>query len=115
MTRTATTEHYRNIRMRLDAIRNFDTLVAFLNELPTPSQPDAYVAAIARLHFKRDKPYPIIVDLDGPTRSSAARLIEAMRGRRGYRLRDAPLDEIEILLWSLRQLHGLRSRHWGRG
>jgi hypothetical protein len=23
------------------------------------------LAAIARLHFKRDKPYPIIVDLDG--------------------------------------------------
>jgi hypothetical protein len=65
MTRTARTEHYRNIRMRLGAIRNFDPLVAFLNKLPTPPQPDAYVAAIARLHFKRDKPYPIIVDLDG--------------------------------------------------
>ena len=48
MTRTARTEHYRKIRMRLGAIRNFDPLVAFLNKLPTPPQPDAYVAAIAR-------------------------------------------------------------------
>jgi hypothetical protein len=49
--------------------------------------------------------------------SSAARLlIEAGRGRRGYRLRDASCDEIEfLLLWALRQLHGLRGRRRGCG
>ena len=55
--------------------------------------------------------------LDGVTvpRSSAARPIEAVRGRRGYRLRDASCDEIEILLWAHRQLQGLRSRSRGHG
>jgi hypothetical protein len=37
-----------------------------------------------------------------PARSSADRLIGAVRGRRGYRLCDASCDEIEILLWVLR-------------
>jgi hypothetical protein len=41
------------------------------------------------------------------------RLIEA--ARRGYRLRDALCDEIEIVLCTLRQLHGIGGRRRGRG
>ena len=49
----------------------------------------------------------------GPTERRCNRLIEA--ARRGYRLRDALCDEIEIVLCTLRQLHGIGGRRRGRG